>query len=115
MVSLIGDVKRGVLMNLIENDRNEVEKVIHDSIGWVLTKDIDRLFSIMAQDEDFFIFHPESANTIIGFEAFKDLAERGWMKDAFKAIDYKIKDLRITFAKTGKVVWYSCLVDDHAE
>ena len=38
------------------SERLEVEKVIHDSIGWALTKDIDRLFSIMAQDDDFFIF-----------------------------------------------------------
>ena len=54
-------------------------KVIHDAIGWALTKDIDRLFSIMAQDDDFFIFHPDSKSTIVGFEAFKKLGERSWM------------------------------------
>ena len=42
------------------SERLEVEKIIHDAIGWALTKDIDRLFSIMAQDDDFFIFHPDS-------------------------------------------------------
>jgi hypothetical protein len=56
---------------ITETERLEVEKVIHDAIGWALTKNIDRLFSIMAQDDDFFIFHPDSRSTIIGFEAFK--------------------------------------------
>ena len=47
-------------ISIPEADRTEVEKAIHDSIGWALTKDINRLFSIVAQDEDFFIFHPDS-------------------------------------------------------
>jgi hypothetical protein len=55
-------------MPVSESDRVEVEKVIHDAIGWALTKDVNRLFSIVAQDEDFFIFHPDSKSTIIGFE-----------------------------------------------
>ena len=98
-----------------ETDRLEVEKAIHTAIGWALTKDIDRLFSSMAQDENFFIFHPDSKSTIVGFEAFKNLAERAWMKDAFKATDYAIKDIRVTFAELGNVAWFSCFLDDHAE
>jgi hypothetical protein len=98
-----------------EADRFEVEKVIHDSIGWALTKDTDRLFSIMAQDDDFFIFHPDSKSTIVGFEAFKKLGERVWLRDEFKATDYAIKELRLKFSEMGNVAWYSCLLDDHAE
>ena len=96
-------------------ERDEVRKVIHDSIGWALTKDIDRLFSIVAQDEDFFIFHPDSKSTIIGFEAFKQLGERVWMKDAFWATDFAVKELRINFSASGLVAWYSAFLDDHAE
>lgn len=96
-------------------ERNDVQKVIHDSIGWALTKDIDRLFSIVAQDEDFFIFHPDSKSTIIGFEAFKQLGERVWMKDAFRATDFAVKELRINFSASGLVAWYSAFLDDHAE
>ena len=98
-----------------EANRLEVEKVIHDSIGWALTKDIERLFSIMAQDGDLFIFHPDSKSTIVGFEAFKKLGERVWMKEEFKATDYAIKDLRLKFAELGNAAWYSCMLDDHAE
>jgi hypothetical protein len=98
-----------------EADRIEVEKTIHDNIGWALTKDLKRLYSTIAQDEDFFIFHPDSKSTITGFEAFKIFGERAWMNDAFKATDYAIKDLRVKFAQLGNVAWYSCFLDDHAE
>ena len=102
-------------IEISENEKAEVEKVIHDAIGWALTKDIERLFSIMAQDADFFIFHPDSASTIMDFETFKDLAQRAWMKDSFKAIDFAVKELRLTFAQSGTVAWYACYLDDHAE
>jgi len=97
------------------SEQTDIVKIIHDAIGWALTKDLDRLFSIVAQDDDFFIFHPDSKSTIAGFEAFKKLGERVWMKDEFKATDFVVKGLRIKFAELGNVAWYSCLLDDHAE
>ena len=98
-----------------EKERSEVEQCIHDSIGWALNKDIDRLFSIVAQDENFFIFHPDSRSTIIGFSAFKELGQRSWMNEAFKATDFAIKDLRVNYSLLGNVAWFSCMLDDHAE
>ena len=98
-----------------ETDRATVNQVINDAIGWALTKNKTRLFEIMAHDENFFIFHPDSKSTIIGFEAFRELAERAWMNDAFKATDFAIRDLRLHFADSGTVAWYACLLDDHGE
>jgi hypothetical protein len=98
-----------------QGDRAIVHQLINDSIGWALTKDKERLFDITAHDDSFFIFHPDSRSTIIGFDAFKALAERVWMTDAFKATDFAIRDLRITFSESGTVVWYSCYLDDHGE
>jgi len=98
-----------------EQDRSEVEQTIHTTIGWALTKDFNKLYSTVAQDDDFFIFHPDSKSTIIGFEAFRRFGERAWLSEAFKATDYAIKDLRVAFAAMGNVAWYSCLLDDHAE
>lgn len=108
------EIEGGATMST-ETDRAEVENTIHRTIGWALTKDIDLLFACVAQNDDFFIFHPDAKSTIIGFQAFKNLAERVWMTDAFKATDYTIKDLRISFAELGNVAWYSCLLDDHSE
>lgn len=99
----------------VETERFEVEKIIHDAIGCALTKDLDRLFSIMAQDDDFFIFHPDSKSTIVGFEAFKKLEARVWMKDEFKATDFTVRELHVKFAEMGNAAWFSCFLDDHAE
>jgi hypothetical protein len=102
-------------MEISEMEMDEIKQVIHDAIGWAMTKDINRLFSIVAQDDDFFIFHPDSKSTIVGFEAFAKLGERVWMKDEFKATGFKVKDLRIKTAELGNVAWYACMLDDHAE
>lgn len=96
-------------------ERQTVEQVIADAIGWALTKNKTRLFHIMAQDENFFIFHPDSKSTIAGFDAFRALAERVWMSDAFKATDFAIHDLRLHFAESGTVAWFACRLDDHGE
>jgi hypothetical protein len=98
-----------------ENERFEVTRVIHDAIGWALNKDFDRLYAIMANDEDFFIFHPDSRSTIRGFEAFRLMAEHLFRKDAFKATDYAVKDLQVNFSASGDCAWWSCLLDDHSE
>lgn len=102
-------------MTSSELDQSAVEKTIHTCIGWALTKDLDSLYAAVAQDEDFFIFHPDSKSTIYGFQAFKRFGEKAWLNDAFKATDYAIKDLRVSFAKCGRVAWFSCMLDDHSE
>ncbi len=102
-------------MKIIEAERLEVEQVIHDMIGWALTRNLERLYSIVARDDEFFIFHPDSGSTIVGFDAFQEMGQRVWMNDAFKATDYTIRDLRVNFAEMGNAAWYSCFLDDHAE
>ncbi len=96
-------------------ERAIVKKVIHDSIGWALTKDFERLYAIMAQDEAFFIFHPDSKSTITGFEMFFEMAEDSWVTEDFRATDFSVKELKINFSQSGTVAWWSAYLDDHAE
>jgi hypothetical protein len=98
----------------IEKEKAEIEKVIDASIGWAMTKNLDLLISSVAQDISFFIYHPDSKSTIVGFEAFTKLSPF-WMSPNFKATHYKIWDLRINFSRSGDVAWYSCLLEDCAE
>lgn len=98
-----------------EADQKEVQAVIHRMIGWALTKDIDGLLGSVAQDDDFFIYHPDSKSNIVGFEAFKRMVERSFMRDSFKATGYAIRDLRIRFGETGGSAWFSGMLDDHCE
>lgn len=96
-------------------DRAQIEKVIRASIGWALTKDRALLYDCMAQDSAFFIFHPDSKSTIVGFAAFRAMAERVFMSDRFKAKDFAVRDLRIHLSRDGDVAWFSALLDDHGE
>lgn len=100
---------------ITEIERAEVIQVIEDSIGWALTKNSDRLFSIVANDENLFIFHPDEGSTIVGFEAFRELGKRSWLRDAFRATDFAVRELRINFSESGTCGWFSCRLDDHAE
>ncbi|UCF77986.1 MAG: nuclear transport factor 2 family protein [Candidatus Eiseniibacteriota bacterium] len=98
-----------------ELEKEAISKAIHDVIGWALTKDFDLLFSIVAQDASFFIFHPDSASTIIGFDAFRSFAERSWKDPSFRATRFEIRELRICLSTCGTVAWYSCFLDDFGE
>lgn len=98
-----------------ENERLEITRVIHDAIGWALNKDFDRLYSIFANDVSFFIFHPDSRSTIHGFEAFRQMAERVFRNESFKATDYAVKELQLNVSASESCAWWSCMLDDHYE
>jgi hypothetical protein len=98
-----------------EAERAIISQAIHDVIGWALTKDFELLYSLVAQDAELFIFHPDSASTIVGFDAFKSFADRFWLKPEFKATRFEIRELRIHVSTSGTVAWYSCFLDDFGE
>ena len=94
----------------IQNEKKLVEKVIHGSISWAKNKDINLLYSIIANDTSFLEIHPDE-KVVRGFEDFKK-AEKFWMNPDFKAIRYEIKDLSINFSNSGDVAWFFCMLDD---
>ena len=94
----------------IEVEKQLVEKAIHNSIGWAKDKDIDLLYSIIANDTNYIEVDPNN-RVVYGFQEFKK-AEGFWMSSDFKAISYKIKDIKITFSKSGRVAWFFCMLGD---
>lgn len=87
-----------------------VEKAIHNSIGWAKNKDINLLYSIIANDSNYVEVQP--GNRIVrGFQEFKK-AENFWMSPEFKAVRYEISDLKINFSQMGNVAWFCCMLDD---
>ena len=100
--------------NGAEEDRAIVEKAIRDSIGWAQTKDRPLLESVLSLTEDFFIFHPDSKSTVVGYESFETRFE-GWMDPRFKATRFDVRDLRINFSNSGDVAWFASILDDCAE
>jgi len=94
----------------IEVEQPLVEKAIHNSIGWAKNKDIDLLYSIIANDSNYVEVDP-GERVVYGFQNFKK-AEDFWMSDDFKAIRYEITDLKISFSRSGDVAWFFCMLDD---
>ncbi len=91
-------------------EKQRVEKAIHNSIGWAKNKDIDLLYSIIANDTNYLEVSPGD-RIVRGFQNFKK-AETFWMNPDFKAVRYQIKDLKIDFSKSGDVAWFFCMLDD---
>ncbi|HEX9934292.1 MAG TPA: nuclear transport factor 2 family protein, partial [bacterium] len=94
----------------IEAERQLVEKAIHGNIGWAKNKDLNLLYSTMANDTNLIIVNPDD-RVVRGFQDFKK-AEAFWMNPNFKAIRYDIRDLKINFSKKGDVAWFFCMLDD---
>lgn len=88
----------------------EVETAIRSCIGWAKDKDLELLYSVIANDSNYVEVHPEG-RVVKGFQEFRK-AEQNWMSDDFKAIRYEISDLKITFSRSGEVAWFVCMLDD---
>lgn len=93
-----------------------VKEAINTSIKWCLPdKDREKLYRHAARDSAFFIFHPDSKSTIVGFDNFEKHCESIFFDPRFKATSSEIKDLRINLSPEGTVAWFSCLLDDYGE
>ncbi len=94
----------------IELERKEVERAIHNSIGWAKNKDIDLLYSIIENGPDYLEVDP-GEKIIKGFQDFKQ-NEAFWMSPDFKALRHEIRDLSVRFSKSGDIAWFFGILDD---
>jgi len=100
----------------LEKTKVEITEVIRASIEWPFPeKGTVRLFSALAKDSSFFIFHPDSKSTIVGFEPFRQMTESFFMQPEMKPLGTEIKDLRVNLSASGDCAWWSCLLDDWGE
>ena len=75
----------------IEEEKSQISKVIHSSIGWAATKDKELSFSCFADDPELFWFSPRDDGTVQGYKALVELTEGFFMLDDFRAVRYEIK------------------------
>lgn len=87
-----------------------VEKAIHNTIGWAKNKDLNVLYSVIANDSNFIEIHPND-RVVKGIDEFKK-AEKFWCSPDFKAIRYEIRDLKIQLSNSKDVAWFYCILDD---
>ena len=58
----------------IEKEKSLIEKTIHSSIGWAKNKDLNLLFSVIANDSAFLEVHP-GPKVVKGIEDFRKAEE----------------------------------------
>ena len=105
--------------NNVNNPHEEItkiEKTIRDNIGWAVNnKNKAQAYSTIVENDELFFFQPDSQGTIVGIEACKELTEKFFMQDDFKAIRTEINNLRIHISSTLKTAWFACILNDYNE
>ena len=112
LIMMACNKKEKISININE-EKPLIEAAINSSIGWAKNKDINLLYSIIANDSNYLEVDPEN-KVVFGFDEFKQ-AEKFWMNPDFKAIGYDIKDLKINISKSGDVAWWYCMLNDMNE
>lgn len=107
-------IPNGCTSNNKAEEEKAIAAAIDNTIGWFEKKDFDLLFSVTADDEDYFIFHPTSDATIHGIEAFRELT-KVWEDPDAQYAGHSIMDLRIHMHESSKVAWFSAILDDCGE
>ncbi|MBU0983810.1 MAG: nuclear transport factor 2 family protein [candidate division Zixibacteria bacterium] len=93
-----------------KTDREAVEAAIHSVFSWAVEKDFDLFFNTIADDADFVSVTPYD-RVKIGVEAVK-ADSAFWGSPDFRAISHELRDLKVTFSRTGEVAWFYCKLDD---
>lgn len=93
-----------------ETERKEIEKTISSNIGWVKEKNIELLYSVIANDTNYISVSPNKRVV----KCFEDVKANVpfWMSPEFKYVRHELRDLEITFATCGDVAWFFCVLDD---
>lgn len=94
-------------------DEAAIAAAVDDTIGWFETRDFKRLYTALADDPGFFVFHPDSASTIRGIEAFRAYA-KVFEDPEFTYAGHEIRDLRIRRSRAGDTAWFSATLEDCA-
>ena len=91
-------------------DREQITRVIDLNIGWAKDKRLDEFYSTIAHDDDFLSVSPGQRVA----KSFEDAKKNVpfWMSPDFKYVRHEIRDLEITFARSGDVAWFYCVLDD---
>ncbi len=91
-------------------DRQAVETAINNVFGWAINKDFDLFFNTIADDSEFISVTPYKRVKFGVADVKKDTAF--WGNPDFRAIRHELRNLRITFSRSGDVAWFFCMLDD---
>jgi hypothetical protein len=93
------------------SDEKAVAGVIHDSIMWALTKDVEMQKDTMAHGEDLLLIWTGSTHIASGWKEHEKSFET-WMDPRFNIVRTEVGDLKACLSRSGDVAWYSATLDD---
>lgn len=93
-----------------ETEKAIIAKTIRNSIGWAQDKDLQLLYSVIADDSCYLEVQPTN-RVVKGIAEFKK-AENFWMHPEFKAVRFETRDMTINISQSGTVAWWYCILDD---
>ena len=93
-----------------EAEKEKIAQVISSCIGWAKDKNLELLFSVIANDTNYISVSP-GKRVVKCFEDVKKSVPF-WMSPDFKYVRHELKDLKITFARCGEVARFYCILDD---
>jgi len=91
-------------------EREKIAQVVSSVIGWAKDKKLDVLFGAIAHDDNYISVSP-GQRVVKSFEDVKQNVPF-WMSPDFKYVRHELRDLEITFARSGDVAWFYCVLDD---
>ena len=94
----------------VETEKAVIEQAIRNSIGWAKNKDLQLLYSVIANDSSYLEVHPNN-RVVRGIAEFKK-AEDFWMHPDFQAVRFDTRDMTINISQSGTVAWWYCILDD---
>ena len=107
---IISCVKQEKPKNNFDAEKTVIEKAILSTIGWAKNKDLQLLYSVIADDSSYLEVQPTN-RVVKGIAEFKK-AEKFWMHPDFKAIRVETRDMHINISQSGTVAWWYCVLDD---
>ncbi|MCI0496578.1 nuclear transport factor 2 family protein [candidate division KSB1 bacterium] len=93
-----------------ETEKDTIAQVISSCIGWAKDKNLELLFSVIANDTNYVSVSP-GKRVVKKFEDVKKSVPF-WMSPDFKYVRHELKELEITIARCGEVAWFYCILDD---
>jgi ketosteroid isomerase-like protein len=96
--------------NAKEVEIEKIARVVDACIGWAKEKNLDLVFSTVANDSTYLSVHP-SSRVVRGFDQFKE-AVPFWMNPDFQYVRHDIRDLTVRLSQSGDVAWFYCMLDD---
>ena len=94
----------------IREEKQVIERTILSSITWAGNKDLDLLYSVIANDSTYLEVQP-SDRVVKGIAEFRK-SEKFWMNPDFKAVRAETRDMHISLSESGTVAWWYCELDD---